>query len=277
MPLAALPAFLIVGVLTVGGVIGVVRTSLQDGLVAGDTAGRGAWARTLADPAFGRAIGVTVWVALTSTMTAVALALALALTLRRSGRARAALAVPVAAPHLVVAALAVVWVGPGGLVDRLVGAAGGVAAVDRTTWAVIGVYVAKEAPFLALLAFARLDQATTELEATAALLGAGRWARLRDVILPRLLVPLVAGGLVTAAFVIGAVEVPLLVGPTSPRMLGPYALDAVRRHGPVARADAAVAELVAAVITGVLGLGAGLVVRRLGWPGPGGSTPGRQR
>lgn len=30
-----------------------------------------------------------------------------------------------------------------------------------------------------------------------------------------------------AAFMIGAVEVPLLVGPSSPRMLGPYALDVV--------------------------------------------------
>ncbi len=262
MPLAALPAFLVVGVLTVGGVIGVVRTSLQRGLVGGDGVGFDAWARTLADPGFRRAVGFTLWAALVSTAVAGVAAVALALSLRRSRRARAALAVPVAAPHLVVAALAVLWVGPGGLVDRLVGAGGGAVTVDRSAWSVIAVYVAKEAPFLALLALAALDEATTELEATAALLGAGPWARLRDVILPRLFVPLGAGGLLIAAFMIGAVEVPLLVGPSSPRMLGPYALDVVRLNGPAARADAAVAELTAAAITGTLALAAVLVGRR---------------
>lgn len=259
VPLSALPAFLIVGVLTLGGLIGVVRTSLQEGLVAGQGMGFGAWDRTLADPAFRRAVGFTLWVASTSTGLSAAAALVLALALRRSRRARSVLAVPVAAPHLVVAALAVVWVGPGGLVDRLLGAAGG--GVDRTAWAVVAVYVAKEAPFLALLAIAALDEATAELEATAAVLGAGPWARLRDVVMPRLLLPLVAGGLVGAAFVIGAVEVPLLLGPSNPRMLGPYALDVVRLHGPAARADAAVAELVAAAVMAGLGLVAMLVAR----------------
>lgn len=260
VPLAALPAFLIVGVLTVGGLIGVVRTSLQEGLVVGQGMGLGAWGRTLADPGFRHAVGFTLWAAATSTVASMACAMALALALRRSRRARSVLAVPVAAPHLVVAALAVVWVGPGGLVDRLVGAAGG--GFDRTGWAVVAVYVVKEAPFLALLASAALDEATAELEATAAVLGAGPWARMRDVILPRLLLPLAAGGLVGAAFVIGAVEVPLLLGPSSPRMLGPYALDVVRLHGPVARADAAVAQLMAAAVTAVLGLAAAQVNRR---------------
>ncbi|MEZ5411072.1 MAG: ABC transporter permease subunit [Acidimicrobiales bacterium] len=262
MPLAALPAFLIVGVLTAGGLIGVVRTSLQEGLVAGTGFGLGAWARTLSEPGFRRAVAFTLGVTLTSTGVSVAASVVLALLLRRSRRARAVLAVPVAAPHLVVAALAVMWLGPGGLVDRLAEVVGGGAALDRTGWAVVGVYVAKEVPFLVLLASAALDEATAELEATAALLGAGPWARLRDVILPRLLVPLVVGGLVTAAFVVGAVEVPLLVGQSSPRMLGPYALDVVRLHGPAARAEAAVAELVAAAVTAGVALAAAVLGQR---------------
>ena len=258
MPLAALPAFLVVGVLTAGGLIGAVRASLQEGLVVGQGMGLGAWSRTLADSGFRRAVGFTLWAAALSIVASMACALALALAVRRSRRARSVLAVPVAAPHLVVAALAVVWVGPGGLVDRLVGVAPG----DRTAWAVVAVYVAKKAPFLALLALAALDEATAELEATASVLGAGPWARLRDVILPRLLLPLLAGGLVAAAFVIGAVEVPLLVGPSRPRMLGPYALDLVRLHGPAARAAAAVAQLMATAVTAVLGLAAAQLNRR---------------
>ncbi len=270
MPWAAVPAFLVVGVLTLGGVIGVVRTSLQRGLVAGQGFSLGPWARTMADPSFRRSVAFTTTVAAGSTAASVSLALVLALTLRCSRWGRAVLAVPVAAPHLLVAALTVVWIGPGGLVDRLDG--GGTVGFDRSGWAVLVVYTAKEAPFLALLALASLDESTAELEATAALLGAGPWARLRDVIVPRLLVPLVAGGLVAAAFVIGAVEVPLLVGPSSPRMLGPYALDVVRLNGSAARADAAVAELVAAALTGILGAAAGIVgwrYRRLRSPGSG--------
>lgn len=68
-----------------------------------------------------------------------------------------------------------------------------------------------------------------------------------------------------AAFVIGAVEVPLLVGPTRPDMLGPYTLDVVRIDGPVARADAAAAEPVASGIVGGLGAVAGLACRHWRW------------
>ncbi|MGF1599182.1 MAG: ABC transporter permease subunit [Acidimicrobiales bacterium] len=274
MPVTALPAFLIVGVLTVAGLGGVVRTSLRQGLLGEAGIGLAAWRRVLGDPTFRDAVGFTVWVAAASTVVAVVGAIAVASSMRRSHRGRRALAVPVAAPHLVVATLAVVWLAPGGMADRLhatlpVGLVG-----NGAGWGVIVVYAAKEVPFLTLLALAALDDATVELEETAALLGANRWQRLRDVILPRLAVPMVAGGLVVAAFVIGAVEVPLLVGPTRPEMLGPYALEVVRLDGPVARADAAVAELAASAIVGALGAAAGVAwrqmrrrrLRRSGWP-----------
>lgn len=253
LPVSALPAFVLVSLLTAAGVVGVVRTSLRNGVLGEADSGFDAWRRVLGDPAFLEAVGFTLWVAVASTVGSVVVAVPAALLLRRAHRVRTALAFPVAAPHLVVASLAVIWLAPGGFVDRvlpnlpftLIGNDGG--------WGVIAVYAAKEIPFLALLAVGALDDATAELEDTAAVLGAGWWRRLRDVVLPRLALPMTAGGLVVAAFVIGAVEVPLLVGPTRPDMLGTYALDVVRINGPVARADAAAAELVAAMIVGGLG------------------------
>lgn len=254
MPVTALPAFLVVGILTLAGLAGVIRMSLRQGVLGEDGWGLDAWRRVLTDPAFGDTVVFTLWVAVATTTIAVTAAITLATVLRHGRWARHALALPVAAPHLVVATVAVAWLAPGGLADRLQLVVPATVIGDRSGWGVIAVYVAKEIPFLTLLGLAALDPATDELDDTAALLGAGWWQRLRDVILPRLAVPMTAGALVVAAFVIGAVEVPLLTGPTRPQMLGPYALDVVRIDGPVARADAAVAELVAAAIVGGVGL-----------------------
>jgi putative spermidine/putrescine transport system permease protein len=258
VPIAALPAFLVVGSLTVAGVVGVVRTSLRDGIASGAETGVGAWRRVLVDPSFRDAVGFTIWVAVASTTIAVIGALAIATALRRGGRSRVVMAVPVAAPHLVIASLAVLWLAPGGVFDRLVGRNPGWLIGDRGGWGIVLVYVAKEIPFLTLLALAALDDATSELDATAAVLGANGWQRLRDVVVPRLMVPLGAGALVVTAFVVGAVEVPTLVGPTRPEMLGTYAIGVVRIDGPRARADAAVAQLVAALLVATLGSVAGL-------------------
>ncbi len=255
-----MPAFGVVGVLTLAGVMGAVRTSLRRGLLSGQGTGLDAWRRVLADPGFLRSLSFTARVTALSLALALPMAIGLALALRRSRWAPAALGLPVAAPHLVVATLVVLWLGPGGLVDRVVGGLPVSLVGDRAGLGIVAVYVVKEAPFLAVMALAALDEATAELEATAALLGAGRWARWRDVILPRLARPLAAGSAVAAAFVVGGVEVPLAVGPTRPALLGPYALDVVRLAGPAGRADAAAAELLAAILVGLVLLVIGLPV-----------------
>ena len=268
VPLAAMPAFLVVGVLTTAGIVGVVRTSLRQGILGEAGIGVRAWRRVLADPEFLATLGFTIWVAVASTIISIVGAVAVASIVRHGSRARIAITLPIASPHLVVATLAVIWLAPGGLVDR-VGAGLPISIVGhRHGWGVIGVYAAKEIPFLTLLAIAVLDDATKELEDTAAMLGANAWRRLLDVGLPRMATPMIGGGLVVAAFVIGAVEVPLLLGPNRPTMLGPYALDTVRIHGPAARSDAAVAELVAAAVVFAMGLAGGLMWWRWRLMGP---------
>lgn len=258
-----MPAFVIVGGLAAASVVGVIRTSLRPGLAGSGGFGLAAWRTVFADPAFGDALRFTLWVAVASTLIAVIVAVPTALALRRGPLAgRLALGLPVAAPHLVVAALAGLWLAPGGLAERLIGDLPFTITGDRRGVGIILVYAWKDVPFLVLVALSALDRSTQELEDSAAALGAGPWHRLRDVIAARLAVPLIGGGMLIAAFVIGAVEVPLVVGPTRPDMLGTYALDAVRIDGPAARADAAVAHVVAAGLVAVVGVALIMITRR---------------
>ncbi|MGE0141134.1 MAG: ABC transporter permease subunit, partial [Ilumatobacteraceae bacterium] len=240
--------------LTGAGIVGVVLSSLRSGPIGSANLGLDAWRRVLADPGFRDAFGFTVWVATASTITATILAVPAALALRGNPQVRAFLALPIAVPHLVVASMASLWISPGGIADRLVGAVPVTLIGDRNGLAVIAVYVWKELPFLVVLLAVALDRATAELEQTAALVGAGPWRRFVDVVLPRIAGPLAGGAMVIAAFVIGAVEVPLVVGPTRPATLGTYAIDAVRVSGPQARADAAVAEIAALMLIGLVGV-----------------------
>ena len=63
---------------------------------------------------------------------------------------------------------------------------------------------------------------------------------------PAVRTSVVTGAVVVAAFVFGAFEIPLLLGPTTPRTLATYALEVSRTGGLDGRAMATVALLVAA-------------------------------
>ncbi len=64
---------------------------------------------------------------------------------------RAPRALPVPVPHLLVAVVAVLWLAPGGLADRLLGGLPIDLVRDRFGAGIILVYVYKETPFLVLL------------------------------------------------------------------------------------------------------------------------------
>jgi putative spermidine/putrescine transport system permease protein len=165
-------------------------------------------------------------------------------------------------PHVVAASLAVTWLAPGGLAERVVGTLPFRLIGDSHGLGIIAVYIFKEAPFLTLLVLAAWDQHTRDLEEAAATLGAGRWARVRDAVLPRIAPPLVVGALIVAAFTLGATEVPLLVGPTRPDTVATYALTVVQVDGPAARARATAALVIVTAITLTLGALAAIIRRR---------------
>ncbi|MEG6505633.1 ABC transporter permease [Nitratidesulfovibrio sp. 1201_IL3209] len=141
--------------------------------------------------------------------------------------------VPLVLPHIVVAFLAIVFWSRSGLVSAALhraGITGGQAEFPALLWGgdgmgMIMAYTYKELPFVMLLAVASLRRLDPRLIETARMLGAGRWAVLRDVVAPHLAPVLHASFLILFLYAFGAVEIPLLLGESTPAMPGVAAYD----------------------------------------------------
>lgn len=224
VPAAALLSLLFGGALA--GAIKVSLVPLGGGL---EDISLASWNDLLADPGFVDGLLLTLRIALISTALAAALGLALALALRRQGSVtRTLAALPVPVPHLLVAVIAVVWLAPGGVAERILGGLPIDLVRDQGGLGVTLVYVYKEAPFLALLILASTGRALAEREEATAVLGVGGLERLRWVVWPAIRAPLLVGSVIVSAFAIGAFEVPLIVGPNYPPTLSVYALEATQ-------------------------------------------------
>lgn len=258
----AAPALLVVGVLFGGALLGAVRTSLDLDPLGGGGYGLAAWRRALGDPALHEAVAFTAWTTLVGTAVSVVVAVAAAVALRGRRWARAVATLPVLVPHLLVAVVAVLWLGPGGLADRLLGSLPVDVVRAGSGAGIVLVYVVKEVPFLALLVLAGWNDEVGTREEAAAVHGAGPLARLFLVVLPALRLPLVIGTTVVAAYMLGAFEVPLLVGPTRPDTVATYALRATRTADLSGQAVAAAALLLATAGSLVVAALAGVAVRR---------------
>jgi putative spermidine/putrescine transport system permease protein len=243
---------------------GAVRTSLGVSRLTGwSAADADAYRALLDDPAFWESVAFTLRVAAIATLVSAVLAIALAAALRRHGpTVRGLAAVPVPVPHLVAAVLGVLWLGPGGIADRLLGGLPVDLVRDPGGVGVILVYVYKETPFLTLLVLAAWGPAVAAREEAAAVLGAGPLQRLRWVVWPAVRAPLVTGSAVVAAFVIGAFEVPLAIGPTSPQTLSELALSATRTASLDGRAAANAVLLVASLLALLVAAVAAVVLWR---------------
>jgi len=238
------PAAAVLVVLFGGAIAGALRMSLSPG--GDETVRLDAWRTVLGDPVFADAVLFTAKVTAAATLLAAALAVGCAVLLRPAGRlARGAFSSPILVPHLVVAVVAVMWLGPGGLAERLLGALPLPVVRDRAGLGIVLVYVFKEVPFLTLLLLAALGPDVTAREEAAVVSGANRRQRLRWVLWPVIRPPLLLGSLIAAAFVAGSFEVPLVVGPTYPPTIATFALDATRTAALTGYAQAAVGLLIA--------------------------------
>lgn len=239
------PAALTIALLFGGAIAGAIRTSV---LPLGGHASLDVWRALLRDPEFGDAVAFTVRTALVSTVLAAMLAVTVAMMIRGSGTAvRALVALPVPVPHLLVATVAVLWLAPGGLAERILGGLPITLVRDRAGVGIIAVYVYKEAPFLLLLVLAALGRAEREREEATAALGVSPSQRLRWVIWPAIRGPLVLGCIVVFAYVLGAFEVPLALGPSYPPTIAEYAHQATTGDLLAGQSTAAAALLVTAL------------------------------
>lgn len=219
------------------------------------------WRHVLADPALADALRFSLTVTLLATVTSALLAIPLAAALRQRSWTRAAFALPVLVPHLVVAAAAVAWLGPGGLADRLLDGLPLELIRDRAGLGIVMVYIYKELPFLVLLVVAGWDRHTAQREEAAAALGATRWQRFRWVVWPAVRIPLVTGSLIAAAYALGAFEVPLVVGPTYPPTLATLAHEHTQAGDLAGMSRAAATLLLASGLTIALAVPAARMAR----------------
>jgi putative spermidine/putrescine transport system permease protein len=221
------PAAVVLTLLFGASVAGLLRTSL---VPLGGEASLDTWRALLDDPAFTDALVFSLRTTVLSTLLAAVLALALAGPLRRGGPALRTLAsLPLPVPHLLVAIVAVLWLGPGGLAERILGAALPAQLIrDQAGIGIVLVYAYKEAPFLLVLLLAAMGRGLEERAEAAAVLGASPAQRARWVVWPAVRGPLVVGSIIVAAFVLGAFEVPLTVGPNDPSTLAVFALEATQ-------------------------------------------------
>jgi len=132
----------------------------------------------------------------------------------------AASSIPV--PHLVGAASVGLLLADGGLVSRWLGVppeAWPALVAGRWPTAVVLEYAWKESAFVALVVTASLATRAASYLETAALLGAGPWARLRQVTLPLAGPSLIAASAITFVYTLGSYEVAWLLGAAYPEPL----------------------------------------------------------
>ena len=257
---AVLPALLATLLLFGGALAGAVRTSVAP--LPNQAPNLDAWRRVLSDPRFLEASVFTITLAVVATVISVALAIPIAAMLRERRAVQTLVTLPVLLPHLLVAVVVVLWLGPGGLADRLVDDLPQLVR-DPNGLGIVLVYVLKEVPFLALLLLAVWDDEVTARVEMAATLGIGPARCLRIVVWPAVRAPLVLGATVVMAFVVGFLQVPAVVGPNSPVTVPVYAIEATRIRGLEGQADSAVALLLASAFALLLAAVAGVFARRL--------------
>jgi putative spermidine/putrescine transport system permease protein len=177
------------------------------------------------------AAGISLGVAAAATTLAVLVGFATAVVIlhgRWSGRLIewvSAASIPV--PHLVGAAAMGLLLSDGGFLARLFHVPGTQwpSFVGGPWWgATVLEYGWKESAFVALVIVGTLAGQVSRYEETAALLGAGRWQRLRRVILPMAGPAVTISAVIVFVYTLGSYEVAWLLGPVYPQTLPVMAL-----------------------------------------------------
>lgn len=185
----------------------------------------------LADSNFIESLFLTLSVAGVATLLSHAAGTALAFAMLGAPREgkwlRRLLLLPVIMPHLVVAVIVFHIFAQTGVLARLAWWAGFIGApqqfpllvFDPYAVGIMLVYLYKQIPFVAMVAYDTLGGISDRFAHVAANLGASSWQIATSIYLPLLRPTLVSTSLITFAFAFGAFEVPLLLGTPAWRTL----------------------------------------------------------
>lgn len=176
------------------------------------------------EASFWTSLWLTLYYALVSTVLALIFGILLALALVRAFPSKTLYKylykLPLMIPYTVGIALAVIMLGNGGMLSRLMAFVG---VIDDPSqfpqilkthmgWGIIAVYFWKQTPFVALTIYAVLLGIGRETEEAAAILGANKRQIFFQVTLPQILPGVISSTLIIFAFNIGAFEAPFILG-----------------------------------------------------------------
>lgn len=220
-------------------------------------------------PDLASAIGISLAIAATSTTIAAVVGSAAALAVVSGGRAGrlvgVAGAVTISIPHLIGAATMGLLLADSGVLPRLLGISADAwpPLVGGPWWvAVIAEYAWKESAFVALVVAGTLLTRVAQFDEPAALLGAGRIARIRMIFLPLAMPSLIVASTIVFVYTLGSYEVAWLLGRTYPEPLAVLAIRLFNDVNLTSRTESAaiaVVTVVAALATVAI---ASLVLRR---------------
>ena len=225
--LPLLAAGMLLGVPIAVGVGYLIAGSL--GLV-GD-AGAGAFGRVLRDGAVLRSALFSLWIAGVGTLLALASALVIALMMGGDSRvervSRTIAALPLPVPNVAAAVAVLLLLSQSGWLSRvakhlhLIATPAQFPALVYDPWAigVIATVVWKELPFLLLVALSLQSLRGQSLTEAARTHGASRWQAIRLVTLPLLLRGMAPSIVAVFVFVLGSLELPLVLAPSAPLAL----------------------------------------------------------
>lgn len=234
-----------------------------------------ALSQLLASAGFWRAFAVSVLVAASATALATVIAVGTALAVRGSLPASRTsiriFRVQFALPHLGAALAMLLLFAQSGLLARTAqgiglpaaGALVGETAGSPWGWVIVIEHVWKAIPIIGIVAVTVLRRIDTGYEVVARSLGAGPWQRVRLIVMPLLLPPVRSTALLVCAFILGAFEVPYLLGPAAP--LPVFAWQRYAGADPASRPEAFAA---AALLMCLCALFAWLAVPRRGLAEP---------
>lgn len=173
---------------------------------------------------FWQSLGLTLYYATVATLIALVFGILLALAMVRMFPGKTLYKylykLPLMIPYTVGIALAVIMLGNGGMVSRIMAFTGVISDPSQFPqilnthygWGIIAVYVWKQTPFVALTIYAVLLGVGRETEEAAAILGAKPRQIFFQVTLPQILPGIVSSTLIIFAFNIGAFEAPFILG-----------------------------------------------------------------
>ncbi|GAB5471080.1 MAG: ABC transporter permease subunit [Rhodospirillales bacterium] len=259
------PALLVICVLFLGGLgLGVARSFNYMPIIGLNNPNIDAYVAVFSNSEFWEALGLSLYIAITSTVIATILAVACALLLRESFAGKKIITflfqLNLTIPHIVGAVATLFLLSQSGFLARLLHLFGIIdqpsefpeMVYDDYAIGIIFQYVWKETPFIGLITLAILQSIGDDYESVARSLGANRWQRLFHVIIPLITPGVMRAYIVAFAFTFGAFEVPFLIGKTYPAVLPVLAYQRYSDVDLALRPEAMAMAIVIAVISMVL-------------------------